>query len=183
MLQLKLEPVEESQINLKLSCKSIQRLNLSLNHQPVIGMQLGVKLDNKLVLNLAPFYRGERGLPGGSSIDVVASGPIGGHRAVVLTSAGAAYATNQNPQHGMKVLGVTTNAAAAGGTLSVVRSGKMSEPSWSFDTSKPVFLGVDGLLTQVAPAYPAAAFSLIVGFPLSATELFVGLREPLGLGA
>lgn len=58
MLQLKFEPVEESQIDLRLNCKSTQRLNLSLNHQPVIGMQLGVKLDSKLVLSLAPFYRG-----------------------------------------------------------------------------------------------------------------------------
>lgn len=158
MLELKLEPVNKTPIQLN----------------------VGAKLESKLVLSLANFYRG---LPGDTSVQVLAGGPIGGHRVVVLEGALAQYATNQNPQHGMKVLGVTTNAAAAGGTLSVVRSGKVSEPSWSFDTLKPVFLGVDGLLTQVAPTHPAAAFSLIVGFPLSATELFVGLREPLGLGA
>lgn len=161
MLELKLEPVNKTPIQLN----------------------VGVKLESNLALSLARFYQGERGLPGDTSVQVLAGGPIGGHRVVVLEEASAQYATNQNPQHGMKVLGVTTNAAAAGGTLSVVRSGKVSEPSWSFDTSKPVFLGVDGLLTQVAPTHPAAAFSLIVGFPLSATELFVGLREPLGLGA
>lgn len=148
----------------------------------LVNLNLTGKLNNALVLTLAPFYKGERGLPGGSAIEVTATVAIGGHRVVIREGDSASYATNENLQHGMKVLGITENASDAGGTLSVVRSGKMTEPSWNFDTSKPVFLGVNGLLTQVPPTYPAAAFSLILGFPLSATEIFVSLREPLTLG-
>ena len=147
----------------------------------LVNLNLTGKLNNSLVLTLAPFYKGERGLPG-AAIEVTAIVAIGGHRVVIREGDSASYATNENLQHGMKVLGITENASDAGGTLSVIRSGKVSEPTWSFDVSKPVFLGVNGLLTQVPPTFPEAAFSLIVGFPLSATEIFVSLREPLILG-
>lgn len=159
MLELKLLPTDGNLIN----------LNMTSPQTPGV------------VLTLAPFFKGERGLPGGSSIEIPAAEAVGGHRMVIRVGDTASYATNENLEHGMKVLGMTENSAAAGATLSVVRSGKISEPSWNWDIAKPVFLGVSGLLTQTPPQ-PPAAFSLIIGFPISATEIFVSLREPLALG-
>jgi hypothetical protein len=40
-----------------------------------------------------------------------------------------------------------------------------------------VYLGLNGLLTQVLPA--EARFSQIVGFPLAADTLFLSFREPI----
>jgi hypothetical protein len=41
-----------------------------------------------------------------------------------------------------------------------------------------VYLGTNGLLTQTLPESPAV-FSLIIGFPTTATTLFVAIREPI----
>ena len=158
-------------------------LKLKPDDGNLVNLNLSGKLDNALVLTLAPFYRGERGLPAGNTIEIPASGAIGGHRVVILEGDTAAYASNTTLSHHLKVFGITENAAASGSTLSVMRTGKMTEPSWSWTLDSPIFLGVDGSLTQTPPTHPTALFSLVVGFPLSATSLFVALREPVILGA
>jgi hypothetical protein len=180
VLELHLTPENGGLVKLSLK-KPTNSLTLLPENGGLIDLNLG-KPTPQLILTLAPFFKGERGPPGGTKVDAFAGASIGGHRVVILEGGSASYATNENLQHGMKVLGLTENAAEPGGTLSVVRSGRLSEASWDFDVTKPVFLGVNGLLTQTAPTYPSAAFSLIVGFPTSATEIFVSLREPLTLG-
>lgn len=112
-----------------------------------------------------------------------AAGATGGHRMVILNAAGQVeYADALIPEHAMQVLGMTTGAAIAGGQVTVQQSGEITEPSWSWTMNQPVFLGTNGQLTQVIPALPTAAFSLVVGFPLAATRLLIRQREPLSLG-
>lgn len=122
--------------------------------------------------------QGPAGPSGGSALSVVAASAIGGHRVVVLDSAGApVYADNTNSSHVHKVFGITLNAGNSGDTISCVRSGEVVESTWNWTLDLPIFLGTNGLLTQTAPANPAV-FSQIVGFPVNATTLFVSLREP-----
>lgn len=126
-----------------------------------------------------PGAQGPAGPSGGSALSVVAASSIGGHRVVVLNTAGEPeYADNTNSSHTNKILGITLNAGNSGDTLSVVRSGEVVEPTWSWTPNLPVFLGVNGLLTQTVPSTPAV-FSQVIGFPTNATTLFVHLREPL----
>lgn len=114
---------------------------------------------------------------GGSTITATAGAAIGGHRAVVLDAAGAAfYADNTNPDHLVRFYGITTNAASLGGSLSIVQTGVVVEPSWAWTAFMPVYLGTTGLLTQTPPA---TGFVQIVGAALSATTLFINQRDPV----
>jgi len=133
----------------------------------------------------APISVGQRGvagvdgLPGGVVIQCTAGEALGGHRGVVLNAvAEAVYASNAVPAHLHKVLGLTTGAAILGATATVQTGGEMVEPTWAWTLDAPIFLGTSGLLTQVEPT---TGFSLVVAFPVTATKIFIKLREPLAL--
>ena len=128
-----------------------------------------------------PGRPGSIGPAGGSALTVTASSALGGHRLVVLNASGLAVVADASiPEHAYKVLGLTLGAAAAGSSVDVLRSGELDEPSWHWTLDAPVFLGQNGLLTQDLPA-PPSLFSLIVGFPVTTTKLFIALREPIYL--
>jgi hypothetical protein len=91
------------------------------------------------------------------------------------------YGSNTIATHANLVLGITVNAASAGGTLEIVRAGEISEPTWNWTLGAPIFLGTDGLMTQTAPVNPAALFSLVVAFPVTPTKIYVSIREPIYL--
>jgi len=123
---------------------------------------------------------GPSGQSGGSALTAMAGAALGGHRLVVFDAeARAQYASANNPAHFGAVVGLTLGAAVAGSPVDIQRVGEVVEPSWSWSSGLPVYLGVDGLLTQTPPVAPS--FCLIVGFPVTATRLFVSLREPLKL--
>lgn len=126
-----------------------------------------------------PGTQGPIGPSGGSATSAVSDTPIGGHRFVYFDSAhNAKYASNDVLTHAAKVVGMTLGATNAGDVINVLRSGAITEPSWSWVVDQPVFLGANGLMTQTQPEAPAL-FSLIVGFPITATTLFISIREPI----
>ena len=116
---------------------------------------------------------------GGGLAAYVAATALGGHRAVILDTAGhAAYADNADLTHLRRVIGITTGAADQGSAVTVVGNGTVNEPSWNWNVNLPVYLGSNGLLTQTVPTAPGAKFLTVVGFPISNTSLFVNVREP-----
>lgn len=116
--------------------------------------------------------------PGGSiSHTETASTAIGGHRAIINTAAGVAYADASDPTHIARVVGVTTSAAASGAIVSFQASGNITEPSWTWTPDGDIYLGLNGLLTQSIPG--TAAFAQRLGFALSPTEMWVELGEPI----
>lgn len=109
----------------------------------------------------------------------VAAQALGGHRVVYLDSTGKVdYAGNDVLLCMHRIVGVTEQAVIANDPSVIKNKGTIVEPSWSLDTSLPVFLGTNGLLTQIPPSSPAL-FSLIIGFPVSATELFIDIKQPI----
>ena len=96
---------------------------------------------------------------------------------------GATYASNADQTHANRVVGMTTHAAVAGAPVALAIYGEITEPSWNWDTANPVYLGVDGLLTQIVPEFPDAKFSVVVGFPISTTTLFINIGIPITLTA
>lgn len=131
-----------------------------------------------------PGIKGDKGEPGGTEIERPATIDLSGHRIVVLDGQGGAiYASNAELSHSQRIVGMTRHAAVAGAPVALAIYGEITEPSWSWDTTKPVYLGVDGLLTQVVPEFPDAKFSVVVGFPISATTLFINIGIPITLTA
>jgi hypothetical protein len=130
-------------------------------------------------VELGPGVPGPPGPPGpagGYAVGTAAS-TLSGHRVVTASPDGTwRYASNDNLADLTAPLWVTTGAVDAGEQGEAVILGPITEPSWSW-TPGPVYLGVDGMLTQVPPTAPAAVFLAQVGFATSATTLFVA-RNP-----
>lgn len=120
--------------------------------------------------------QGPPGPPGNSNVSYTAGVALGGHRAVVLdASENAIYADHTNLAHADKVIGITTGAVTAGDAASIQTEAEITEPSWSWTLDQPIFLGATGLLTQTPPS---SGFLLVMGFPISATKMFLAIGEP-----
>ena len=108
------------------------------------------------------------------SVRVKAGADIGGHRVVTLDEQGrAVYASPALMRDVNRVLGLTMHAAVTDADIDVLRDGDAVEPSWSWDLSKPIYLGQDGTLVQQIA--PESTFTLIVGFPISATKMYFSI--------
>lgn len=122
---------------------------------------------------------GPMGPSGGAGFERVADVPLGGHRVVRATSStGVDYASSDDPTHRDVVLGITSGAAGAGSPISVVSSGSMIEPTWSWTPNQPIYAGLNGALTQTAPT---SGWLRILGFATSPTSIVVQLLPPIVL--
>jgi hypothetical protein len=110
-------------------------------------------------------------------VTAFASGNLSGHRAVRAVAAGAvAYASSSAPQDANLVLGITTGAAMNGTVAAVQVSGEMTEPSWNWVVSAPIFLGADGVLTQT-PA--VSGFSIVLAVAIKSDTIVIGIKQPI----
>lgn len=115
---------------------------------------------------------------------VTAQSPISGHRVVMFdrVTGALAYASCKVASDSTRALGISSNAAGIGGSVVIRTTGEMSEPSWAWSPDLPIFLGADGVLTQVEPSAASGdQFSLVVGIALTPTRIFVRLGAPLFL--
>jgi hypothetical protein len=128
-----------------------------------------------------PGVTGPVGSAGATALEYIAAITLSGHRMVVLNGASQAiYADNTIAAHGTQLIGLTTGATNAGGLANIQTSGEITEPTWNWTLGTPVYLGINGLLTQAIPV-PPAKFSVIVGIPMSATVLLIGIKSPIFL--
>lgn len=118
---------------------------------------------------------GPQGAPGGMNITCTTEIALSGHRFIVLDDDMAVYADNTILDHAHRVVGMTTGASNEG-SVSVQTSGEHDEPTWAWTLGVPVFLGINGMLTQTPPS---SGFSLVVGFPITATKLYIKIQQPL----
>jgi hypothetical protein len=115
--------------------------------------------------------------PNTTLVSGIASIALSGHRLVTVNGSGELiYADNTTASHATKVLGLTLGAASIGAATNVKTYGEVTEPSWTWTMDSPIYLGANGVLTQTAPA---TGFILIVGFPLSATTIFLDTQGPI----
>lgn len=129
----------------------------------------------------AVYAKGPKGDPGPgfTEITLTAGSALGGHRAVIADgSSQAQYADHSIPEHLGRVVGITTGAAVMGADVAVTTSGEVIEPSWDWTAGK-IFLGINGLLTQLAPT---TGFIQVIGVALSPTKMLVDLQTPVLIG-
>lgn len=110
---------------------------------------------------------------GADTVAITAAENLGGHRIVTVEGF---YASKDTATDKNKVLGMTTGAVSIGSEATVQVSGFIEESSWNWNVDLPVFLSTDGQLTQSAIT---SGFSLIVGKPRTATNMFISISEPI----
>jgi hypothetical protein len=117
--------------------------------------------------------QGIQGPAGVSGIDMITTAEaVGGHRAI--TAAGL-HAT---PETLDLVIGVTTGAAASGAQVPYIAAGNIDESSWSWVSNSPVFVGMNGVLTQTEPVGALKR----IGTAVTATRLAVDLQPTIYRG-
>ena len=122
--------------------------------------------------------QGEPGLAGHVNDEYPAGEILSGHRIVIVQNDQVFYADNSIAGHAFQVFGMTTGAVLQGAYPIIQTYGVIEEPSWNWDTSLPIWLGSNGLLQKTPPS---SGFSLIIGFPVSPTSMFINIREPIFL--
>lgn len=111
----------------------------------------------------------------------VATASLSGHRIVTRRSDNTLeYASANLIAHLHSPLWLTLGAVIAGSTVEVLAYGEIDEPSWSW-LPGPVFLGINGLLTQIIPTSPSAAFLAQVGVATGPQRVFIDRRSSISL--
>jgi len=105
----------------------------------------------------------------------IAGENIGGHRMVATDDTGrVVYADRTNREQAFRILGMTSGAAAAGMSVTVVTEGPITDTSLNLIPQKPVFLGRNGGITQT---FERVGFQLVVGFAVDKNTLRVRIDE------
>jgi hypothetical protein len=100
-----------------------------------------------------------------------------GHRAVMVSDNGMlVYATTDNLSVINRYIGITTQSANALDFVNVTVNGKITEPSWNWIVGSPIFLGLNGVLTQ---SITVIGVSWILAIPTSPTVIFIVKRSPI----
>jgi hypothetical protein len=102
---------------------------------------------------------------------------LGGHRVVISSGGNLYYANTTNLLHKNRVVGLTLGAVSTGVVSSYLKEGLITEPSWAWNTSLPVYLADNGLLTQTP--VNVTGFVMIVGMPASSTSLYISFQPPI----
>lgn len=118
-------------------------------------------------------------LGGGSTVKAAVN--LSSPRVVAVRSDGARYADPATPSDMWSACAVTTTAAIAGDEVGILANGEMTEPGWTWTPGSPVYVGVGGTLTQVAPTRPSALWLRVAGVATSPTELLVQFGVPITL--
>lgn len=117
----------------------------------------------------------------GVYIKAVAGVVLGGDRVVVVDDNGnAVYATNRNIDHAFLKAGLTRHAAVQGGDIEILVDGSVTNTAWNWVPKGLLFLGDNGLMTQVEPVSPAL-FQMCIGIAITATRIQFCFQEPIFL--
>lgn len=96
---------------------------------------------------------GPAGPPGPSSqlLQMNAVGPVSALRVVSVAGNGAVLTDPTETEDVALIIGISTNAAADGENLSILRVGTLIDSSWTWIPGLPIFCGNLGQLTQTPP--------------------------------
>lgn len=152
-----------------------------------IRIQNGFELDelhnvliSSPVLNNTLFFNSVTGLwenKHALSLFGTAGENLGGHRVIIESLGYHYYASATNPAHVNRVVGLSVGAVSNGSIVNYIKEGIITEPSWTWNTSLPVWLGDNGLLTQTP--INTTGFTMIIGHPVTSTSLYVSLKTPI----
>lgn len=113
----------------------------------------------------------------GSLIYVTAGQILGGHRVVLLNSIGQAVYPNRSiPADADLVIGLTTTSAVQGGSVGVITAGEVIESSWAWIYGVPIWLGDNGLLTQIPPV---TGWKQLIATVKSPTIIVMSIRQTI----
>lgn len=111
---------------------------------------------------------------------VVASANLSGHRVVTPNDAGEIeYADPLGDSN--RPVWLTLGAVMSGAPTDVLTFGEHEEGSWAWNPDLPIWLGLNGTLTQTLPTYPTSGFLMQVATVIDPTTLFFEPKQAVHL--
>ena len=77
------------------------------------------------------------------------------------------------------IIGITLTAATAGNELRYQIDGQLYDSSFSFTNGEPVFLDLNGNLTQTDPDSLGYNYRILIGFATGVNGLNINIQEPI----
>jgi hypothetical protein len=119
-----------------------------------------------------------QGIGAPDALRYAAGGTIAAYTAVGPNAAGQLITCSADTlSDALRVQGVSLGAGVSGGGVNVKAAGLVENAAWAFTPDQPVFVGLNGALTQSLPV--SAVFSRVVGVAVGATRLLVNLQPPI----
>lgn len=144
-------------------------------HTPRSSQVCGV--GSGVVLQGPAGLRGAPGPEGGKTFSGTAVVALSGQTAVYAAPDGLRPASATGASTA-QAAGVTTGAASAGAAATVQAEGELVEPTWSWQAGQPVWLGINGQLTQTPPA---TGVQVEIGLATAPTKLLIRIQPAIHL--
>ena len=126
----------------------------------------------------APGPQGTPGSSGAQTFESVAVGNVQSNSVVCAVDGGVANPDLTQPLQVAAICGIAATAANAGGTLTVMSEGQLTENLWNW-TPGPVYCALSGgQLTQSPPSASPGAVAQ-VGIAISPTTIQVGIEPAI----
>lgn len=123
-----------------------------------------------------------KGDPGVSSqtveISAEAAEGISALRVVGVFEDGVRYISSFDLTHRNRACGVSKTSATVGNPTTIVTNGYLDDSSWNWDVTKPLFVGLNGVITQEI----TGVFLLNIGTPITSTRIKVNFQQSIKLG-
>lgn len=103
--------------------------------------------------------------------------PVSGFRFMAYASDGTLeLADNRNRAHMNRLAGISLTDAAEGEVVKIRRSGSVSDQTLSYDVTKPLFVGQNGVIVQVSPTNNNC-FVCNIGMCIAPTEIIIDIQQ------
>lgn len=114
---------------------------------------------------------------GTNDVNKIAGENLGGQRVVISSgSNNVLLADSTNLAHKNLIMGITLGAAMNGSAATIRTAGEMFESSWNWTPGVNIYLGANGLLTQIPPT---TGFLKVIGVALTATLIRVQIQPTI----
>lgn len=111
----------------------------------------------------------------------LASAPISPYRGITLDVNGEGiYASSDNAAHMHRVIGISVESVPASTLFGIYNHEILFNASWSWSVGGPIYLGLQGILTQTPPVFPDV-FSLRIGVALTPQIAEIEVQTPIKL--
>lgn len=107
-----------------------------------------------------------------------AAEPLSGQRIVYRAVDGIRYASSDSLTNAELAFGFTTGAANTGETVNIVTFGEISSQGWGLTHEEPIWLGLNGMVTQTPPS---SGVCVQVGKAFSADTAHVDIEQAIYL--
>lgn len=77
------------------------------------------------------------------------------------------------------IVGISITAATAGNELRYLIDGSLFDSSLSFTDGEPVFLDINGGLTQIDPAVSGYTYRVLLGYATGTNAININIEEPV----